>query len=152
MSQKTASTISISLTCKRAAHALDFYTKAFGAVELFHIATPDGGVGHAEFMLGNTHMFMSDESAEWHAYAMPEGGRASCLFTFNVDNADEAFAKAVAAGATPLCRPQDQFFGERTSVVCDPFGYRWCLRQHIEDVSPEEMMKRAQALMSGAQS
>lgn len=149
MNSSIEPTVSISLTFKRAADALDFYSKAFGAVELFRMSPAEGVVSHAEFMIGNTHMLMSDESPMWQASAMPEGTMASCLFAINVENVDEAFAKAIEAGATPLSPPEDQFWGKRTGIVCDPFGYRWNLRQHIEDVSPEEMMKRAQAFMSG---
>lgn len=149
MSQTITPTVTFSLTCKRAADALAFYTQAFGAVELFRISPAEGIVPHAEFMIGSTHVSISDECPEWHAKAMPEGTMASCIFAIHVDNADEAFAKAVAAGAKPLSEPQDQFWGKRTSIICDPFGYRWNLRQHLEDVSPEEMMKRAQALMAG---
>ena len=151
MNSSIEPTVSISLTFKRAADALDFYSKAFGAVELFRMSPAEGVVSHAEFMIGNTHMLMSDESPMWQASAMPEGTMASCLFAINVENVDEAFAKAIEAGATALSPPEDQFWGKRTGIVCDPFGYRWNLRQHIEDVSPEEMMKRAQAFMSGPQ-
>ena len=95
MNSSIEPTVSISLTFKRAADALDFYSKAFGAVELFRMSPAEGIVPHAEFMIGNTHMLMSDESPMWQASAMPEGTMASCLFAINVDNVDEAFAKAI---------------------------------------------------------
>jgi PhnB protein len=151
MTSTIESTVELSLTCKHAADALNFYTKAFGAVELFRMTTPDGGVAHAEFMLGNTHLYISDESPCWHAVAMPKGVMASCNFSITTEDCDQSFARAVEAGGAVLRAPENQFWGKRTAMVCDPFGYRWSFSQHVEDVSPEEMMKRAQAVMSGAQ-
>jgi PhnB protein len=80
MEKKEAPTVSLSLTVKDAAKALDFYAEAFGAVEIFRMPIPDGGVAHAEFMIGNTRIYISDESEAWHAFAMPEGTTAACLF------------------------------------------------------------------------
>jgi PhnB protein len=148
MSLPIEPTVSLSLTCKSASDALAFYTKAFGAKELFRMGAPDGPVGHAEFMIGHSLIYISDESPEWHAQAMPEGSSASCLFGIATDDCDKSFAQAVAAGATPLNSPQDQFWGKRSAMVRDPFGYRWSFYQFLEEVSPEELMKRAQALMS----
>ena len=150
MSQSKAPTVSISLTFKRAADALEFYTKALAAVELFRMAPAPGVIAHAEFMIGNTHLMMSDESPEWHAKSNPEGTMASCIFAIDTDNCDEAFAKAVACGATPLREPQTMFWGRRSGIICDPFGYRWNFSQLVEEVSPEEMMKRAQAFMASS--
>ncbi len=150
MSSPSAPTVSISLTCKSAADALTFYTKAFGAKELFRMSPAPGVVAHAEFMIGNTHLMISDESPEWHAKANPEGTMASCIFAIDIENCDEAFAKAVACGATPLREPQTMFWGRRSGIVCDPFGYRWNFSQLVEEVSPEEMMKRAQAFMGAS--
>ena len=144
-------TVSISLTVKNAADALDFYTKAFGAEEVFRMPLPDGTVVHAEFMLGDTLIYISNEAADWQAFAMEEGSTASCLFALTKENCDEAFAQATEAGAIPINKPEDQFWGFRTSLVKDPFGYRWNLRQKIEDLSPEEMAKRAAEFMAAAQ-
>jgi PhnB protein len=140
-------TVFISLTTRHAASALDFYARAFGAQEKFRMPTPDGGVAHAEFMIGNTLLCISDEASDWHAYALPEGKMASCLFAINTDDCDKAFSRAVAAGAKPLFQPQD-FLGKRIGVLCDPFGYRWSIRQHVEDVSPEEMGRRLRAMFA----
>lgn len=148
MTNPSEHTVSISLTTKRSAEALDFYARAFGAEELFRMPTPGGGIAHAEFRIGNTLFGLSDEAPDWHAYALPEGAMASCLFAINTDDCDKGFAQAVAAGAKPLIPPQDYFWGKRVGVVCDPFGYRWSLRQHLEDVPPEEMARRARALFS----
>lgn len=129
--------------------ALEFYQAAFGAAELFRMEVPGGGIGHAEFRIGKTLLFLSEESPDWQAFAMPEGTKASCLFSIVTDHCDEAHARATEAGATSLSDPQDYFWGMRSSVVVDPFGYRWSLAQKIEEVSPEEALRRAQELMGG---
>jgi len=148
MEQKTEPTVAFSLTVKDTARALAFYAAAFGAQELFRMPSPDGGVAHAEFMIGNTHIYISDEAPDWHAYAMPEGATASCLFSINIEDCDTAYKQATAAGAVSLNEPEDQFWGARSAMIKDPFGYRWSLIQKIEEVSPEELVKRAQALFS----
>ena len=101
--------MALSLTVKDAAEALAFYTKAFGAEELFRLADPSGAIAHAEFRIGNSHIYISGESAEWSAAANPEGSMASCLFSLTVDNCDNAFEKAVQAGAKKITEPVDQF-------------------------------------------
>ncbi|NOX98715.1 MAG: VOC family protein [Verrucomicrobia bacterium] len=150
MSQLPEPTVAISLTVKNTAEALDFYTKALGAKELYRMPKPDGGIFHAEFMIGNSLIYISDESPEWNAVAMPEGNTASCLFAINIEDCDQAFADASAAGATPLKQPKDEFWGVRTSMIKDPFGYRWNFNQKTEEVSPEEMEKRTQEFMNQA--
>jgi len=136
-------TVSLSLTVKETARALQFYADALDAREVFRLPTPDGGVAHAEFMVGNTRIYISDEAPDWHAFAMPAGAMASCLFSIFVDDCDHAYEKAVKAGAEPLSPPQDQFWGMRSAVVRDPFGYRWSFGQMVEEVSPEELARRA---------
>lgn len=148
MSKTNEPTVSFSLTCKSAAAALDFYTRALGAVELYRLSPAPGVVAHAEFMIGTTHVNISDEFPPGHAFAIPEGGMASCLFIIEVEDCDQAFARALAAGGSPLTPSQDQFWGKRTAKIRDPFGYRWSFSQHLEDVPPEELIKRAQAFMS----
>lgn len=149
MNPDTDPTVSLSLTVRDAAIALDFYARALGAKELFRLPTPDGGVAHAEFMIGNTHIYISDEAPEWHAKAMPEDGLASCLFAIMTDNCDDAYQQAVAAGAKSLGEPTDQFWGMRSAMVKDPYGYRWSFAQRIETLSPEEIMARAEKLFGG---
>jgi PhnB protein len=141
-------TISVSLTVKNSAEALAFYAEALGAEEVFRMPAPDGGIAHAEFMIGNTRIYMSDEAPDWYAYAMPEGGMASCLFSIMTDDCDKSYEQAVNAGAEPLGPPQDHFWGMRSAIVKDPFGYRWSFGQLIEEVSPEELAKRAEAYFS----
>ena len=141
-------TVSFSLTVKDAASALEFYTQAFGAEELLRMPTPEGGVAHAEFMIGNSRIYMSDEFAEWHAFAMPEGSTSSCLFSIMTEDCESSCNRAVEAGAELLSAPETYFWGTKTALVKDPFGYRWALNQKIEDVSPEELEKRAQEFFS----
>lgn len=141
-----APSVSFSLTVKSASDALAFYTAAFNAVELYRMPSPDGGTFHAEFMLGNTRIYMSDEAEGWHAKALPEGTMAPCLFAISVDDPDTAFKQAVEAGAKPLNEPEDHFWGSRSGMVLDPFGYRWSLTKQVEEVPPEEIMRRASEL------
>lgn len=155
MENRTEPTVSLSLTVKDAAAALEFYAAAFGARELFRMPKPDGSVRHAEFMIGNTHVYISGEAEAWHAFAMPEGTMASCLFIIATDDCDKSHARAVEAGAVSLNAPMDRFFGARSSLLRDPFGYRWSFEQFIEEVSPEEFVRRAQTFFgdgTGSQS
>lgn len=139
-------TIAVSLTVKNAAEALDFYTRALGAEELFRMPTPDGGIAHAEFLLGNSRIFISEESPEWHAYAMTGETTASSLLAILTASCDTSYKKAVDAGAVALNQPENQFWGARTAMIKDPYGYRWSFREVVEEVTPEEMAKRAKEL------
>lgn len=148
MEQPAEPTVSFSLTVKSASSALKFYSEAIGANELFRIPTPEGDVAHAEFMIGNTRIYISDESEEWHAFAMPEGATASCLFSIATEDCEKSYDQAIKAGAESLSEPTDYFWGTKTALIKDPFGYRWAFNQKIEDVSPEELERRAQELFS----
>jgi PhnB protein len=151
MSDSIEPSVSISLTVAtgKGSEALDFYAAAFGAKEHFRMPDPAGNVAHAEFDIRGTRIFFSEESEEWGAKAMPEGGVASCLFSIDLDDCDSAHAKAVEAGAKVISEPADQFWGARSSIVVDPYGYRWSLHQKTEEVSSEEVMRRAQELFGG---
>ncbi len=148
MEQTIEPTVSLSLTVKDPSSALNFYTQALGAKELFRLPAPEGGVAHAEFMIGNTRIYISDEAAEWHAFAMPEGATASCLFSIMTEDCDRSYDRAIEAGAESLSAPMDYFWGTKTALVKDPFGYRWALNQRTEDLSPEEIERRAQEFFS----
>ena len=148
MEQTIEPTVSLSLTVKDASSALKFYSEALGAEELFRLPTPEGGVAHAEFMIGNTRIYISAEAAEWHAFAMPEGGMASCLFSIMTEDCEKSYNRAIKAGAKSLSEPMNQFWGSRSAIIKDPFGYRWSFIQKIEDVSPEEIERRAQEYFS----
>lgn len=141
-------TVSFSLTVKNGSDALAFYQEAFGAEVLYRMDTPTGGLAHGEFRIGDTRIFISDESPEWHAVAMPDGATASCLFAIMTDDCDASYERALDAGATSLSEPKNQFWGSRSAIVKDPFGYRWSFGQTIEEVSPEELERRARDLFS----
>ena len=145
MANTTEPTVFLSLTVKDASTALEFYSRALDAKEVFRMQAPDGGIGHAEFTIGNTNIYISDEAPGWHAYAMAEGATASCLFAIATDDCDQSYERALKEGTDPLNPPEDQFWGIRSAMVKDPFGYRWSFGQRIEEVGPEEIAKRAQA-------
>ncbi len=146
MSTSPEPSVSFSLTVLKAADALAFYTKAFGAKELYRMESPDGDLAHAEFMIGNTLIYISGESPEYHAYAMSVGASASCLFSIITENCDQSYAQALEAGAIPLTPPADQFWGARHAMIRDPFGYRWSFSQKLEEVSHQEIENRANNL------
>ena len=127
----TTSQVSVSLTVRNAAEALEFYGKMLGAVELNRKTAPDGGISHAEFSVRGTKIYISDEAESFMAFAMPEGGVASCLFCIMSDDCDGDYDRAVSAGAVSITEPEDQFHGIRNAVVLDPFGYRWCFNQVV---------------------
>jgi PhnB protein len=129
--------------------AMDFYTKAFGAEELMHIdgLTP-GIIGHAEMKIGDSIFMLADEMPEWgNKSPQTLGGVASSLMIYLKD-VDAAFARAIKAGATEMRPLKDQFYGDRTGCVIDPFGHVWTLATHVEDVPPEEMGRRAEEEMA----
>lgn len=138
--------VSISLTVRDGFSALDFYAAAFGAEETFRMESPEGGIGHAEFRIGETLIYLSEESPDWHAFAMPEGAKASCLFSIMTPDCDAATKQAAEAGAEVLVEPADQFWGARSAVILDPFGYRWSFVQIIEEITAEEVRERAEEL------
>lgn len=130
------------------ARAIDFYARAFGATELFRLTEPSGRIGHAEIKIGPVTVMLADEFPE-HGFRGPItlGGTPMSMH-IHVNDVDRLFAQAVAAGATVLRQLQNQFYGERSGTVCDPFGHRWLLGGHIEDVSPEEMQRRYTASLA----
>ncbi len=146
MNETPEPTVTFSLTVKDSAQALAFYQQAFGAEELYRMPSPDGGVAHAEFTIGNTRIYISDEYEDYHAFAMPAGATASCLFSILVEDCDAAHERAVACGATTLSAPADRFWGTRSTVLRDPFGFRWSLNQRIEELTPDEIERRAREL------
>lgn len=143
----TGKKVEVYLCAKGAAAAIEFYKKAFGAVETgARILDPQNRIGHAEFRIGETLLMISDEHPEINILSPQSLGGTPIALTVHVDNAKAAYDQAIAAGATVLRPLADQFYGERSGQITDPYGYRWTLSQHIEDVSPEEIEKRAQAL------
>jgi PhnB protein len=134
------------LVIKGAAEAIEFYKKAFGAVETVRMPGPGGRIMHAEVKIGNTMLMLSDENAE-RGYLSPatRGGATSSVMLYT-DDVDATFKKALAAGAKQQTAPEDMFWGDRMGNLTDPFGHNWAIATHKEDVSPDEMQKRMAAM------
>ena len=133
------------LIIKNASEAIDFYKKAFGAEELFRMPGPDGKtVLHAELRIGDSPLMMS-EACENMAFSPEKLGGTPVTVHMYVQDANATFERAVKAGATAKMPPQDMFWGDRFGKLTDPYGHEWSIAQHIEDVPPDEMAKRAQA-------
>jgi PhnB protein len=129
------------------ARALDFYKKAFEATELFRMAAPDGKIGHAEIKIGDTVIMLADEHPDHSAYAPGHFGGSPVSLHVYVEDVDKVAGRAVAAGAK-ITRPvADQFYGDRLGTLEDPFGHTWHVSTHLEDLTPEEIGRRAQAAM-----
>jgi PhnB protein len=139
-------TVTPSLICKDAGSAIEFYKNAFGAVERVRMPSPDGKVGHAELKIGDSMIFVSDEMPQMGAVA-PTAMGGFYLFLY-VEDVDTVFNRAIAAGARSTMPVQDMFWGDRCGKLSDPFGYRWGIATHTEDVAPEEMDRRAKAWMA----
>jgi len=131
------------LCVDQAVRALEFYQRAFGARETMRMMQPDGRVGHAEFRIGEAAIMLADEFPEM-GFRSPKtlGGTPVNLMVY-VRDVDAFVKQAEAAGATVKRPPADQFYGDRLAVLEDPFGHSWSFATHIEDVSPEEMQRRA---------
>jgi PhnB protein len=128
------------LVVKGAAKAIDYYKKASGATEIMRMAMPDGTVGHAELKIGDS-IFMMGEEVPQMGYRAPQGSTPVGLMIYVAD-VDRVFKQAVAAGGRVEKDVVDQFYGDRSGTLYDPFGHMWTVATHVEDVSPEEMKKR----------
>ncbi|MBD9358819.1 VOC family protein [Methylomonas albis] len=136
------------LVVQGAAQALEFYKNAFAASELSRLNTPDGGIAHAEFKIGDSIFMLADENPHCtdHSPAML-GGTPVKLFLYVAD-VDAVFAAAIQAGATQTRSPADQFWGDRMGALSDPFGHQWMIATHVEDVDPSEMPSRMAAFFA----
>ena len=133
------------LVCKGAARAIEFYVTAFGAEEVVRMPGPNGSVMHAEVRIGNSMLMLSDENKERGSLSPESIGGTPCSIMFYADAGDAVFKRAVAAGAKAEMPPADMFWGDRMGNLVDPFGHKWAVATHKEDVSPEEMEKRMAA-------
>lgn len=135
------------LVVKGAAKAIDFYKKAFGAQQLFRMDGPGGTVAHAEIQIGDSRLMLADESPQM-GYTAPEpGSRTPVGLMIYVPDVDKTAAQAIAAGIKTEREVQDQFYGDRSGNFVDPFGHRWTISTHKEDVSKEEMERRMTAMI-----
>jgi PhnB protein len=132
-----------------AAGALAFYQKAFGAKELFRFPMPDGKIGHAEIKIGNSPIMLADEFPQMDARSPRSLGGTPTGIMLYVEDVDAVTAQAVAAGAKVVKPVQDQFYGDRSGTVVDPYGHKWTIGTHKEDVSFEEMQRRMAAMKPG---
>jgi PhnB protein len=142
------STVTPHLNVRDAARALDFYKRAFGAIETVRMPGPGGAILHAEIKIGDSHLFLADEMPEWGSRSpLTIGGTATAICLY-VDDADAVFNQAVSAGARVLMPLADQFWGDRYGKLADPFGHEWAVATHLEDLTPEEMKKRQEVAMA----
>lgn len=138
------------LTVDGAARAIDFYQRAFGAREKFRLTEPSGRIGHAELEFGGTTIMLADAFPEYGLRDPRALGGTPVSIHLHVDNADALIQQAIDAGATLERAAADQFYGERSGSVHDPFGHRWLIGHAIEEVSPGEMQRRYEALLEQA--
>jgi PhnB protein len=135
------------LIVKGAAGAIEFYKKAFGAAELMRLADPSGKVGHAEIKIGDSRIMLADEFPEMGIRGPQSPGGSGASLLLYVADVDARFNQAIAAGAKALRPVQDQFYGDRSGTLTDPFGHVWSIATHKEDVSAEEITKRFESTM-----
>jgi PhnB protein len=135
------------LIVKGGAQAIEFYKKAFGARERARIPGPNGSIGHAELEIGDCVIMLADEFPEMGARSPKSLGGTPVSFCIYVQNVDADFKKALAAGGKETRPVKDQFYGDRSGTLEDPFGHTWTIATHIEDMSVEEMARRGQKMM-----
>ena len=138
-------TVTPHLVCAGAAEAIEFYKKAFGATELMRFVDPSGKVGHAEIKIGNSPIMMAEEFPEMGARSPQSYGGSPISILLYVEDVDARFSQAVAAGAKVSMPVKDQFYGDRSGTLTDPFGHVWTIATHKADVSLEEMRKHMAA-------
>lgn len=130
-----------------ASEAIEFYKDVLGATERMRMPGPDGTIGHAELQIGESVLMLADEFPDMGHLGPKSLGGSPVTISVYVEKVDDVFAKAVKKGAKALREPEDQFYGDRSGQFEDPFGHRWSVSTHVEDVSPEEMAKRAAKAM-----
>jgi PhnB protein len=134
------------LAIRDAKSALDFYARAFVAELVLKLDMPDGKIAHAEIRIGDSILMMSEENPDWGNRSPASLGGSPVSLMIYVPDADAAFARALAAGAEQVRPVEDQFYGDRSGTLKDPYGYQWTLATHIEDVSTEEAQQRMEAM------
>jgi PhnB protein len=137
------------LSIDGAADAIDFYTDILGATERARMGGPEGKIGHAELDIGGSVLMLADPFPDMGAPTPRALGGSPVMLMVYVADVDDVFARAIKAGAKEIAPVQDQFYGDRSGQFEDPWGHRWNVASHIEDVPPEEMEQRAAAAMGG---
>lgn len=134
-----------------AAKAIEFYKEALGATEVMRMEWGEGKIGHAEIQIGDSRVMLADEHPEMGAKGPGAFGGSPVMMHLYLPEVDAVVERAVAAGAE-LERPvKDQFYGDRSGMIKDPFGHRWAISTHVEDLSPEEMERRKEAMAKGGE-
>jgi uncharacterized glyoxalase superfamily protein PhnB len=124
------------------ADAIEFYSRAFGAQELFRLTGPNGRIGHAQLKIGPAILMLGDEYPERDVRGPRSLGGTTVSIHLHVSDVDQALAQAISAGASVVMPLKNQFWGERMAIVRDPFGHEWLLGGHVESVAPDEMQRR----------
>jgi len=143
-------TVTPYLIVKGAAEAIEFYKRAFGATELLRMADPHGRVGHAEIKIGDSVIMLADEHPAMGYRAPHSLGGSSVSILLYLEDVDAVFERTLKAGAKAQRPVANQFYGDRTGTLEDPFGHVWTVATHVEDVPPEEMRRRAEAAMKSS--
>jgi PhnB protein len=135
------------LIVRGGARAIDYYKAAFGAIEIMRLDAPGDKIGHAEIKIGDSIIMLADENPEWGAKSADAYGGSPVHLMFYVDDCDTVFKQAIKAGGKEVQPLKDQFYGDRSGTLIDPFGHQWTIGTHKEDVSPEEIKRRMAAEM-----
>jgi len=146
-------TLTSYLNIKGAVEAVEFYKRAFGAKEVGRISMPDGSIAHVEIQIGDSKIFIAEENEQWGNVSPHTLGGSPVALCLYVEDVDAVFARALSEGAhvTGEMEVKDQFYGDRAGSLTDPFGHKWSIMTHIEDVSFEEMQQRMNAMYSVSQ-
>jgi len=134
------------LSISGAKDAIEFYKLAFGAVEVFRLCTPSGDIAHAEIKIGDSQIMLAEPSEDSPMPSPDTLGGSTVAVHLYVEDVDAMFEQAIDAGALDIKSVEDQFYGDRMGTLKDPFGHIWFISSHIEDLTPEEIQKRAKAL------
>ena len=135
------------LIVKGAADAIDFYKRAFGATELFRMPDPKGAIMHAEIRIGDSVLMLADDQPQAICHGPRSLGGSTVGLLIYLENVDTVFKRAIEAGGKSVRPVTNQFYGDRSGTLEDPFGHVWTVATHVEDVPPEELERRAQAAM-----
>ena len=136
------------LICAGASDAIEFYKKAFGAEEMMRLPGPDGRLMHAAVRIGDSMVMLVDEMPEWGALGPKALKGSPVTIHLMVDNVDEVYARAIAAGASAKMPVADMFWGDRYGQVVDPFGHVWSIATHMRDLTPEEILEAGREAMA----
>ena len=143
-----ANSLNAYISIRGCSDAIEFYKKAFGATEKLLLLMPDGKIAHAELDIEGSLLMMAEENPDWGTKSPDTLGGNPVTIGLYVPDVDKTFQKAIDAGASIIMPVKDEFYGDRTGQVLDPFGYKWMIATHQENVSQEEMQKRMDKLFS----